>query len=85
MREIRTSGSEGGGATRSPYPYWVAAKRKTKVCGSNNFRLADYQRESVPGSSAPIFLTQRLRGRCLLFRTRFPSLGLSYNSFGGYR
>ena len=26
MREIRTSGSEGGGAMSSPYPYWICRR-----------------------------------------------------------
>jgi hypothetical protein len=42
MREIRTSGSEGGGTTRSPYPYCGAAKpqiRETVAAKSDSISM----------------------------------------------
>ena len=58
MREIRQSGSEGGGANHSPYPYMRAGKLMIKTRHSKPMsyicRIAPRSVETLSLSDAPI-------------------------------
>ena len=49
MRENRPSGSEGGGTTRSPYPYWAAAEPHWFIDGRFYRQRQDTKMANRPG------------------------------------